>query len=686
MNSLIFNVYGSGQAGLSNLIMSVELGVVLSALTDRVLVLQGNKTPVANVVEYDGLVSNAYPSRVTDLIDLGVPWLEADQINLAGVVPKELCDRPAWDCVFYFPPHLATTSGDIVSFAGRRNKFITVKDNLEHVPALSFSGGPENLTLSFYSYFFYLDEPAQLTAFKALESIRPKRELAQFAKHVVADLGAFNTVHIRRGDFKKTIGVTTLDRKPDEVIEALDQHFGRKDRLVILTDEAHDPFFDAIKEAYRDHVFIDHHILKNFRTEFLELPAHDSIALAYLSQLVGAQSDDFIGTMTSTYTSLVQRMRGNNGKSEPFKFLWNELPDVDIELKRGRHAITDNVPLDKGIMVKEQDGPYSWNHYDDRFNPAWMREWPESFLNESRMTERARGREVREMGDQQPDVDFAAARGAYDRKFFISFLDKTVSAGSNIGHIVDSMEALFRSMLSQSADDPVAHLDISDLGDQAELQVDGQVTSANADATKLLRKFYREVVCQFLETHPELVWLHAGCAASSEGAVVLPGSWGRGKSTLVMELAARGWMYLSDDIAPLDPGRIEIIPFPGTPQIRSKSKQELARDNLGSLPKKTASLSGIKIAQGGQPLSMIVFPHYAKSVSATLVPVTPAQAVGSLLENCLSFAKNEDETIHRLCKVVETLPVYKLHFDDAAEAVDLIADSLKISVLSEASG
>src|SRR5665811_393717 len=100
---------------------------------------------------------------------------------------------------------------------------------------------------------------------------------------------------------------------------------------------------DRIKESYRKVVFLDWHILRNYGPEFQDLPAHDSIALAYLSQLIAAQSDDFIGTMTSTFTSLIQRFRGNLGKEEPFKFLWNELPPPGAKIERGRHAFGDDV-------------------------------------------------------------------------------------------------------------------------------------------------------------------------------------------------------------------------------------------------------------------------------------------------------------------------------------------------------
>ena len=182
MKSIVHTVYQRGSASLSNLIMSVELGVVLASLTNRVLILKDNKTPKANIVRYDNLVRNTYPSRVTDLIDLGVPWIDADQINLAAFAPMEICDKPAWDCVCYLPAHLSTDSKDFRHFAADQTHFFTVGEELQHVPALSVSGGAEADTLSFYSTFFYLDRAAQLEMHDALWRMKPKPELAAFAR------------------------------------------------------------------------------------------------------------------------------------------------------------------------------------------------------------------------------------------------------------------------------------------------------------------------------------------------------------------------------------------------------------------------------------------------------------------------------------------------------------------------
>ncbi len=387
MKYLHYTIYLSGRAGLSNNIMSFELGVALACLMERVLVVEGNVSPPANVVDYGGRVSNRHPSRVTDLLQIPVPWLDAAQIELRGLGGVELTEHCLMGSVFYFPPHLDTTSPDFRSFARDRSVYLTYTPELREEFVIRMSGGPpvgdrgfRMHNFGFYSYLFYLDAPTRRLVHEVLRRMTPVPSLAELAADIVKQLGEFNAVHVRRGDFKYTTGVTTRDRTAAHALETMDRNFGRDERLVILTDEREDPFFDEIVACYPDSVFLDEFVLDAFGDAFRDLPAHDSIALAFLSQLVASHARDFIGSMTSTFTSLIQRYRGNRGLPERFKFLWNELPDEGVELRPGSHPLSDCVPLEAGVMVEQYEGPYSWNRYNPRLNPAWMREWPEAFL------------------------------------------------------------------------------------------------------------------------------------------------------------------------------------------------------------------------------------------------------------------------------------------------------------------
>jgi len=387
MNYLHFTLYCRGNCGLSNSIMSTELGVVASFLLDRVLVLEGNVPPPANLVAYPGKgVTGRHHARVTDLVEMPVPWLEDSQVDYDPSLAVVMSEGQVMDAVFPWPVSVDRTSKDFRQFARDRQHVLLETDEIRKArvvrpfPVASDGSALENFGL--YSYFFYLDPPTRSAVHALLRRMRSKDPYAELARNVSASLGRFNAVHLRRGDFKQTFGVTTRNRTPAEVIRVLDESFAPDDTLLILTDERDDPFLRPITAHFRRAVFADHHILDHFRDDFFALPYHDSIVLAYLSQLIAADSIDFVGTMTSTFTSMIQRLRGNRGRPEPFKFLWNELPDPDYPVtERGSHPPSDCVPLHPdGRLVEEYPGPYSWNRYNPRINPAWQREWPESFL------------------------------------------------------------------------------------------------------------------------------------------------------------------------------------------------------------------------------------------------------------------------------------------------------------------
>ncbi len=388
MRYLHFPLYCRGGSGFSNLVMSFELGVVASFLLDRALVIEGNVTPPANVVKYPGSrVTNRHRARVTDLLHLPVPWIEAERVDYDASQAAVLSQGNPASAVFVWPPDRDLDTDDFRYFARDRKRTVAEGPEQRRAPVVrlfpSTPEGHEMANLGFYSYFFYLDPPTRRVVENLLHEMKPQAPYAELAAKVSRDLGCFNAVHARRGDFKQTFGTTTRDRNPEEMIRVLDQSFGRDELLVILTDERDDSFFREVTACFRKSLFIDHHILEHYAEEFFELPLHDSIALAYLSQLVAAEAQDFVGTMTSTYTSLVQRFRGNRGRPERFKFLWNELPDPGVVVdQRGSHPPSDCVPLHPdGSLVEEGDGPYTWNRVNPRINPAWQREWPESFLS-----------------------------------------------------------------------------------------------------------------------------------------------------------------------------------------------------------------------------------------------------------------------------------------------------------------
>ena len=548
---LKYPIYRHGSTGFSNLVMSLELGVVMAALLDRVLVLEGNVSPIANIVEYGpDTVSNRNPGKVTDYFDVPVPWLGEEQTCLDGLPAESFCGEPFWNVAFCYPPE-HRNHPDLASFLGKRKTAFTVTEQMQNVPVLTLDSGPKANTLGFYSYFFFLDDAHRDFAWSTLKRMQPKEPYARLAAKVADDLGDFNAVHIRRGDFKTTMGKTVLGRTSREAIDAMDIHFSRDHLLVIVTDERDDPFIADVAAAYTRHVFIDHHILENYRQEFADLPVRDSLALAFLSQLVAGRSKDFIGTMTSTFTAMIQRYRGNNGLNEPFKFLWNELPAADSTAPPGRHAPSTHIPLKNGVMVETGKGPFSWNRYSPDIEPTWMREWPESFLHDVR-------RSISVPQLRKPPEDRSSRVNAMIGRVAQVHTDLKIAIN---GHVI-SISAADREVIDRLSHDCAFLLTRSEAGttgrfavigseDGFEIQFDGQSIARGVPLDRLALPILSRAILYLTGSNgPD--WLMSDAFSKNHTCVVILKGPESDLEPLEQELEFRGWRPVSRTMTPVN--------------------------------------------------------------------------------------------------------------------------------------
>jgi len=640
MRYLFYTNYQSGRAGLTNTIMSIEVGVVLAHLTERTLVLDCNRPPQANLLAYDGRVDNRQGSRVTDLIEMPVPWTEPDAVALDGLECVELTNLSLGELAFRFPKTLDVSTHDARSFA-RGREWVTVAGKHERVPVLRVSETPlvpdssqHRNNLGFYGYQFYLDDATRASVYRMLQRMQAKRPFAELAARVARDIGPFNAVHMRRGDFKATFGVTTLERKPREAIEAMDALFSRGEPLVILTDERDDPFFDEIRLAYPRHFFIDWHILDHYGAQFAELPRTDSLSLAYLSQLVAAESKEFVGTMTSTFTSLIQRYRGNRGKPEAFRFLWNELPDPGQPVERGRHAPSNNIALDRGEMVEKYEGPYSWNRVSQLLNPAWMREWPESFLTPDAVATGALAcrRQLQSNATSSP----RAAAVREKSVLAVSFEGLRIVVRSTDAPVLQRLGQMIRAHYAGESTNVIAHLEVVRTGTTWRIDRRGRTDGIVCEEARLADVLRGEIVTTFARARQQFVWLAAKAFVRSGRGLVIAGEVA--DAPLRRALGLEGWDVLDNALCAVNVDDLTIVP----------------------LAAQRTPLAGLIVAS--KP------PLHARD---TIAAASPAATVAALIGTLLAV-DDRHRAIGHLCRIVERRPVARLDWTRPPEAARLI--------------
>jgi hypothetical protein len=172
--------------------------------------------------------------------------------------------------------------------------------------------------------------------------------------------------------------------------------------------------------------------------------------------------------------------------------------------------------------------------------------------------------------------------------------------------------------------------------------------------------------------------------------VVFPGSPGRGKSTLASGLLLRGWSYLSDEFALLDPRTRLLTPYPKALCIKAGAFETLLglgfplnvqRQHRKGSKGRVAMVDPLRVRRDAVsapcPLRMVVIPEYRRGQRPVLAPVSRAQAVFELMQQSFNFGKFRARGLEVLVEAVRQADCYRLHTGDLMESCALIEAAVR---------
>lgn len=185
---------------------------------------------------------------------------------------------------------------------------------------------------------------------------------------------------------------------------------------------------------------------------------------------------------------------------------------------------------------------------------------------------------------------------------------------------------------------------------------------------------------------PRLFQIHAGVVQRNGGGVIFPASPGSGKSTLTTGLVARGWRYLSDEFALIDPESLELRPYPKSICLKHGSfgvLKELGlhrRDRRVYYRSKKGRVVFISPREFGPaavgeacPLNHIIFVRYQPNTSPSIRRITRADAVLRMTRESFNFMKFRSTGIDLLAKVVRQADCFELTAGGINETCDLVS-------------
>jgi hypothetical protein len=360
--------------GFSNNKMSLDIAVVLAYVTGRVLVPYRFRLPRRSPPD---LKPGQWPEPllIPDLFEIPVPWsdeyLLKTWISMQGKL--DCAWQPVFESVLCSPASRARDDARFEDFRNGRRHVYTFDERQDEAPDLHIN----THTLGHYSHFFYLDEERRREVIGLMKRMRPKRPYVEVADRISASLGAFNAIHLRRGDFvsndlaKKKIS-RAASISGQEVVANLASRMRREDPLVICTDgSSREELFGPVQKYFHETIFLDRYLRESasIRGMISQLPRNDEAVEVLLTQLVASKARVFAGTLFSTFTALIHRLRGFAGQESSFLYCYNDF-------------LSPLVRFERCEFLPVGDGPYSWNRIRYPVSPcaySWLREWPESF-------------------------------------------------------------------------------------------------------------------------------------------------------------------------------------------------------------------------------------------------------------------------------------------------------------------
>jgi hypothetical protein len=184
--------------------------------------------------------------------------------------------------------------------------------------------------------------------------------------------------------------------------------------------------------------------------------------------------------------------------------------------------------------------------------------------------------------------------------------------------------------------------------------------------------------------------LHGGVVALNGKGLIFPGTPGSGKTSLVFALLKRGFRFLGDDYAFVDPKSLKAFPFPKSFTFRQESSElfEEVKEawDRGDIiwvteDKCYLNMSDLGINELGYPthIDYILFPTYNPDSPPKLTQISKEKASKKLQEDYNLFSHAHPEKIkfsveELASRLAESAGCYELITNEIDDTVDLILD------------
>lgn len=277
--------------------------------------------------------------------------------------------------------------------------------------------------------------------------------------------------------------------------------------------------------------------------------------------------------------------------------------------------------------------------------------------------------------------------------------DIAVSLQSELVEVLEDFTALYRGCPEGTADsDRTIRMEVR-VGNNARLGRkrylifgDGKRLGSERRWHEILPSLEWGINSRVIATQSNFLQLHAATMVYRGKGVIFAGPSGCGKSTLAAALLSRGWRYLSDEFALINPNTLRLHPFPKALCIKRGAFKLIQRMSLrfagryhyvkrlkGRVGYINPFEGGRKVIGEPSPIRFVVFPKYTDGGEPHLYPVPRPRAVLALAGCALNRNDFDDGAVSILSRVARGAQCFSLESGPIDTTCSLIE-----SVLSRA--
>ena len=167
---------------------------------------------------------------------------------------------------------------------------------------------------------------------------------------------------------------------------------------------------------------------------------------------------------------------------------------------------------------------------------------------------------------------------------------------------------------------------------------------------------------------PDLFFLHAAVVSGRGYAAVIAAPSGTGKSTLTLALARSGFVYLSDELAPIDVESGSVLPFRHALCLKSTPPDPLLLPmtavRIGARYHIPTSALGAVDDVSVQPIGVFIFAERHSTEGSVSRRLSQAEAVARLMANALNPAAHRNDGLDAAVSLCNRIPAFALDVSD----------------------